>query len=103
MIDGGMRPSSTRTIRELWPSPVPSTRAFAVGPCRVIVGVEAGRWHLSISHPRRYPTWDEIREARYTLCPSGIDMVMHLPRVEDYVNLHPNTFHLWQILDVPRR
>lgn len=92
-----MRPLSTRSIRELLNSPVPGTRAFVLGPCRAIVGLEGGLWHLSISHPRRYPTWDEIREARYALCPSDINMVMHLPKVTDYINIHPCTFHLWEL------
>jgi hypothetical protein len=67
-----------------------------MGPCRVLVGVEDGRWHLSISHPNRYPTWDEIREARYQLCPGEIDVVMYLPKVGEYINIHPHCFHLWQ-------
>lgn len=65
---------------------------------------EGGGWHLSISHqkrvkgghlePGRYPTWDEIADARDELLPSELGFVMHLPGDGDYVALHPTTFHL---------
>lgn len=56
-------------------------------------------WHLSIAHRRRYPTWDEIADARYEFCPHDITMAMLLPPPEQYVNLHEYTFHVWQIED----
>jgi hypothetical protein len=68
--------------------------------CRIFVGVENGRWHLSISHPERYPTWDEIKTARYQLVPNDVTMAMLLPPKERYVNIHPNCFHLWEIREV---
>lgn len=59
-------------------------------------------WHLSISHRdhrgqfRRYPTWDEIADARYQLLPPDLTFVMYLPPAEEYVAVHPTTFHLHQ-------
>ena len=58
---------------------------------------ESEGWHLSISHPSRYPTWDEIRDARYDLLPDGCTMAMLLPPKGEYVNLHRNCFHLHEI------
>lgn len=68
-----------------------------------------GGWHLSISHrqvdrsgqtrPGRYPTWEEIKEARYRFCPDDITMAMLLPPTEEFVNLHDTTFHLYQVDD----
>lgn len=63
------------------------------------------RWHLSISHrtngkpplPGRYPTWDEIKDARYRLMPADIYVAQILPPTGEYVNLHDTTFHLWEI------
>ena len=55
---------------------------------------ETGRWHLSISHPLRYPKWDEIVDARYTLVPDHLTMMMYLPPMSEYVNVHKNCFHL---------
>lgn len=70
------------------------------GECKVLVSGEEERkqigWHLSISHPDRYPTWDEIYSARYALLPAEAYMVMPLPPPEEYVNIHKNCFHLFQ-------
>jgi len=63
----------------------------------VLVTLDLGQWHLSISAHGRYPTWDEIADARYALCPDYITMALLLPPPWEYVNLHENTFHLHQI------
>jgi len=56
-------------------------------------------WHVSISHPSRYPTWDEIADVRYALVPDDVTLAMLLPPRSEYVNAHPTTMHLWQIED----
>jgi hypothetical protein len=69
----------------------------------VISSIDDGNLHLSISHrrddlsPGRYPTWDEIVDARYRFCPDNMTMAMLLPPKAEYVNIHSTTFHLWQI------
>ena len=63
---------------------------------RVLISMDEGLWHLSISHPKRYPTWDEIYEARYRFIPEAVQMVMHLPPRQEYVNVHQNCFHLFE-------
>lgn len=120
------RPRTTRsrglgTLREVETSSllaaVPGThRAYVAAPsgCRVIVAHEPARlapagiwlppdelliWHLSISHPHRYPTWDEIADARYALVPEDVTMAMLPPPPGEYVNEHESCFHLWQIED----
>jgi hypothetical protein len=55
------------------------------------------RWHLSISHPERYPSYDEIAAARYGLIPDRAYMVMILPPRSAYVNLHQHTMHLHEV------
>ena len=83
--------------------------------CGIIVGLEpahrppAGNvwvppeslelWHISISHPDRYPTWDEIADVRYELAPDDVTMALLLPPRAEYVNAHDRCFHLWQIDD----
>ena len=79
------------------PSPIFRTRCFTWGEISVLKGFEDGHWHISISHPRRYPTWEEIKAARYDLLPHDITMAMILPPPTEYVNVHQNCFHLWQI------
>lgn len=54
-------------------------------------------FHLSISHRSRYPTWDEIHEARDVFLPEFREFMMVLPRRGEYVNVHPNCFHLHEV------
>lgn len=62
------------------------------------------RWHLSVSHHHRNPTWEEIRDARYALIPDGVMVAMFLPPREDYVNAHKYCFHLYEVekADLPK-
>ena len=75
-------------------------KQYRVGSLFILVGHEPTeyglRWHLSISHPTRYPKWDEIKEARMRYIPQHVTMAMFLPGEADYVNIHPNCFHLWE-------
>ena len=79
-------------------------KAFSKGDLRVWISREVYdnhelRWHLSISTATRYPTWDEIKDARYALLPDEVTMAMLLPPSREYVNIHPNCFHLHEIVD----
>lgn len=66
---------------------------------RAIVGThpDTGRWHLSVAHPERLPTWAEVSDARYRLVPDSATMVMILPPMAEYVNVHQYCFHLHEI------
>lgn len=73
-------------------------RAWQQGPVRAIVAREPGRdgvlrWHISISCADRYPTWDELKAARYGLVPHDVWMAMWLPPPDAYVDTHPFCFH----------
>ncbi len=72
-------------------------RFYTLGECKILVTKEGGRWHLSISHPRRYPTWDEIAEARYRILPREIHAAIPLPPESEYLNLARNCFHVYEI------
>ena len=85
-------------------------RSVGDGFLTAIVSLEPHGRHLSIAHhnhpsshrrAERYPTWDEIADCRYTLCPDTIDMIMILPAIGDYVAHHPTTFHLHQVDNLP--
>lgn len=85
----------------------PTMRTFQAdtrdgGYLSVFSGREPDGWHMSISHkfgdrPGRYPTWDEIKDARYRFCPADVTMAQLLPPMSEYVNLHETTFHLWEV------
>jgi hypothetical protein len=64
---------------------------YRVGECDVL---QTDGRHLSISHPDRDPTWDEITAARYALLPRLRDCVLLLPPEDEYVNVHEHCFHV---------
>ena len=75
---------------------------YSWGDTLVHVAKEDGLWHMSISCPSRYPIWDEIYTAWYDLVPgAGKDFngAIILPRKTEYVNVHPNCFHVHQLRD----
>lgn len=99
--DWHMSPELARvasTIQEMMPETT-YARGYQRGDVRVMVTKDAGRWHLSASCAYRYPTYDEIADARYDLLADNLEMVMVLPPAANYVNSHPYTFHLWEMHD----
>lgn len=62
----------------------------------VIITKDGGVLHISISHPNRYPTWKEMTTIKYHFYPD-IEMAMYFPKRSEYVNYHPNCFHLWEV------
>lgn len=59
----------------------------------------APRWHLSVSHRDRVPTWGELGEARDALLPADLHfMVPHPPR-RYWMNLNRRVLHLWEMRD----
>ena len=85
-------------------SPIPHLQCFcrdtADGRLIVLFGNEPPGFHMSISHPKRYPTWDEIKGARYKFCPDEYNMALLLPPRSEYVNVHKNCFHLYEVPSV---
>ena len=80
--------------------PISGAIQYRSGDLVVLFAREAGRFHLSISHlGGRYPTWDEIADARYDLMPNDCDCAILLPPTYDYLNIKGNVFHVWEIKD----
>lgn len=91
--------------------PLPSTvepkaweRRVHDGALRAFLTNDPGQgWHLSVSHVShlgsgiRYPTWDELADARDALTDPHVEFAMILPRVSEYVALHDTTFHLHEV------
>jgi hypothetical protein len=75
-----------------------TVRRYWLGECSVIVShTKEFGWHLSIANGRRYPTWDEISEARYRLLPDAVTMAMLLPPRAEFVNIHRFVFQLTEL------
>jgi hypothetical protein len=70
---------------------------FDFGRCTVMVSIDNGKWHLSISTPSAAPCYKEIKAARYKFIPDNIFMAQIFPPKADFVNVHPFCFHLFQI------
>ncbi len=70
---------------------------FKMGRCNIIVSIDDGKWHLSISTPRAQPSYAEIKEDRYKFLPNDIYMAQIFPPKEEFVNLHPYCHHLFEL------
>lgn len=69
---------------------------YRAGRLTAIVSRDGGLWHLSVSHPARYPSWDELASARDALTPPHITLAMIFPTADKYVNIHETCLHLWE-------
>jgi hypothetical protein len=86
-----------------------AVECYVMGECSVVVAREPFkrgeyRWHLCIACPTRYPTWDEIKTARYSVSELADVPLMAqlLPLVEgrdEWVDVHENCFHLHEVLE----
>lgn len=61
---------------------------------------ERPRWHISISGDGRVPTWEELRDATHALRP-GVMFCVPMPPENMWMNLHPHTLHVWEVIDPP--
>lgn len=60
-------------------------------------GENSDKWrHVSLSCRKRLPTWEEILDVRYSFFPKNAHVIQIFPPSKDYINIHPNCFHLWQ-------
>lgn len=75
----------------------PKPGIFRLGRCQVIVTIDDGAWHLSISTPGALPSYKEMKDARYRFCPDNIYMAEIFPPSAEFVNLMPYCRHLYQI------
>lgn len=73
------------------------TKAYTLGACTILCSHSHLGWHMSIAHPQRYPTWDEVAKARYELIPDEATMAMMLPPKAEYINIHSFCFQLHEV------
>jgi hypothetical protein len=67
----------------------------------VIQSIDSGYDHISLSHPHRLPTWDEIKYMRNKYGDPNKFYVIVLPPMEFYLNLHEFCMHLWEVKSEP--
>lgn len=73
-----------------------STGVFKYKGMYVMVSIDEGKWHLSVSanHPLGYY---QIKDVRYAFMPNDMEVAQLFPRREEFINVHPNCYHLFQI------
>jgi len=69
-------------------------RVLALHGCRVLISVDDGRWHLSVSRQDRDPTPEEIDHIRRDLIPSNANLTKLL---KARTKLNKHCFHLWEV------
>ena len=89
--------------------PVPLTRAYLHAERGLVVlhsidlvtdvywDIGGDVWwdHLSVSQPKRLPSWEELREVKNYFLGVNREAIQVLPREVDYVNLAENCLHIW--------
>lgn len=70
-----------------------------VGVGREPLGGGPPRWHLSVSHRDRIPSWEELVKVAHEVRP-GVGFVLSLPPRSWWMNVHPNVLHLVETFDV---
>jgi len=71
--------------------------AFVSDELSVIITLDDNMVHLSIAHPERLPTYEELKGARYAfLDPDKTFGQLFVPK-KFWVNKHPYCLHLWEI------
>lgn len=71
---------------------------LVAGPFTLIFSIEQHdtlQWHLSVAHKERYPSWDELMAFRSFIFDDDMEVIMVMPGVKDYVNVHERCFHMW--------
>lgn len=73
-----------------------STGFFEYKGKNIVISIDGGLWHLSASANHTLGYY-EIKELRYKFMPNGMNVAQIFPPREEFVNLHPNCFHLWEV------
>lgn len=62
----------------------------------IFINKEDGKWHLSVSANHTLGYY-ELKEIRYKFMPNAMDVVQIFPPREEFVNVHENCFHLFEL------
>ncbi len=75
-----------------------STGLFKYKGKMVFVTLENGTYHLSVSSGHTLGYY-ELKEIRYAFLPNRINAAQIFPPREEFVNVHQNCFHLYELRD----
>ena len=73
-------------------------RVSKAGPFRLtVIASTDGEWeHVSVSLPRRCPTWEEMCFVKSLFWDAEDCVVQFHPPASSYVNFHSHCLHLWR-------
>lgn len=102
-------PEAQQRLRKLfgdrWQGDAP--RAFRKGLLAALVSRDAiqgdagpPRWHISLQHADRVPSWDELAAAVHELRP-GVPFAIGIPPKSQWINVHERVLHAWELRDEP--
>ena len=103
-----MAPLEWRSIPKTWPGIPPGAMVFVhiTKPLtairsydRLTEGSTDPRWHLSVSHQDRIPTWEELGMARDALMPADMHFCLPHPPRRFWLNYNHRVLHLWEMDD----
>ena len=62
-----------------------------------VIASWGGGWdHVSVAHPNRTPTWDEMCQVKDVFFGDEECVIQFHPPKSEYVNDHPYCLHLWK-------
>jgi hypothetical protein len=76
---------------------MPNARGFRMGELQILFEPVQGppHAHLSVSHPSRHPTWEEILRARTAPGGPSPNLWAWVPKPEQEGKMNPRTIHLY--------
>lgn len=89
-------------IREM-PSQIAGVRLYRMRMMQILASTDNGVMHISASHPKRMPTWEEMYRMFEEIGNRNEQLVMILPPKKEYVNLHDNCLHLFEVPDTLKK
>lgn len=72
------------------------TGVFEYKDKTIIITIEDGHWHLSAACKHTIGYY-ELKELRYKFMPNAMQVAPIFPPREEFINVHENCFHLYQI------
>lgn len=73
-----------------------STGVFLYKGMYIMVTKDEGKWHLSVSGKQPLGYF-QIKDVRYKFLPDAMEVAQIFPPREQFVNMHPNCYHLFEL------
>ena len=73
-----------------------STGVFKYKSMYVMVTKDLGKWHLSVS-AKQPLGYFQIKDVCYKFLPNNMEAAQLFPPREQFVNVHPNCYHLFEL------